>query len=281
MIEYIKMIILALICGATVALPTSSATHFSFVNSVVGFSDDGRLLGFYYAIFSVAFALAVLVLLRKIYFTGIRAVFSKDKKLLGYKKVIRNIVVSLIPVLLLFIPTGEGELVMDQFDKFLTKENLLLVSFASIISALVLVISMWYTRQGYAETKRMSDLKSTIRMSVYQLISYVIPGASKVSSAATNILISDVDSKVAVREIYLYIAPQMLLVNIVKIIRFVMTDAIIDPVTVVIAAAVVLVMSFIIISVMSRINIRRLFVFFSIYSAVFGIAAAVLSFIIK
>ncbi len=281
MIDYIKMLILALVAGATAALPTSSAAHYSVVNSIINFSEDEKLLGFYYSLISLAFALVMFVLFRKIYITGFKALFSKDESQLNYKKVIINVFVSLIPMALLFVPVGEGKLVSDYFDGFLTTGNLLLVALISVLGAFVLVISIWYTRQGNSSTKRVCDLRTAVRISVYQLISYVIPGVSRVSSAATNMLICDVDSKIVVREIYLYIAPQMFLVSIVKIIRFALGDTVIDPLMIIIALVAGAGMALLVVTKMSKVNIRRTFTFFSIYSAVFGITAAILSFVLR
>ena len=128
---------------------------------------------------------------------------------------------------------------------------------------------------------RSCDMKTTVRCSVYQLISYVIPGVSRVSSAATNMLICDVDSKVVVREIYLYIAPQMFFVNLIKALRYGLSDAVVDPIMIVIGAGVAAAMAVLVVTKMSKVNIRRTFTFFSIYSVVFGIVSAVLSFIIR
>ncbi len=281
MIDYIKMVILALTVGATAALPASSAAHYSVVNSIVNFAEDEKTLGFYYSVISIAFACVIFILLRKIYFNGFKSLFTKDESLRNYKKVMINILVSLIPMALLFIPVGEGTLLIDYFDKFLSAGNLLLVALISVLSALILIISIWYTRQGYSGTMRGCDLKTTIRFSVYQLASYVIPGISRVSSAATNMLICDVDSRIVVREIYLYIAPQMFIVNLIKALRYALSDAVVDPVMIVVGAVVGAAVSAIVVTKMSKVNIRRTFTFFSIYSAVFGITAAVLSFIIR
>lgn len=281
MIDYIKMIILALISGATAALPTSSAAHYSVVNSIVNFSEDGKTLGFYYSVISIAFSVVIFILLRKIYLNGFKALFSKDESLKNYKKVMINIWVSLVPMAVLFVPVGEGILLIDYFDKFLSSNNLLLVAVISILSALILVISIWYTRQGNSATKRVCDIKTTVRFSVYQLISYIIPGISRVSSAATNMLICDVDSRVVVREIYLYIAPQMFLVNLIKALRYALSDAVVDPIMIVIGAVVGAAMALLVVTKLSKVNIRRTFTFFSIYSAIFGVTAAILSFIVR
>ncbi len=281
MIEYIKIIILSLVCGATFALPASSSAHFSFLNAVTDFSDDTSTLGFYYAVISLAFAAVIFILLRKIYILGFRSLFDKDKKLTNYRRLMKNLLISLLPMAVLFIPVGEGKLLCDLFDNFLSSANLLLVSVANIICGLILIVSMWYTRQSYSVTKRSADTKAVIRSSVYQIVSYVIPGISRVASAGTNMLICDVESKVVVREIYLYIAPQMLLVNIVKVIRYALSDMIINPVMVIAAAVLAALMCALVVTKMSKINFRRLFPFFSGYCILTGIVFAVLSFALK
>ncbi len=281
MIEYIKMIIISLVSGATFALPVSSAAHFSFLNSVVKFSEDARSLGFYYSVMSVAFSVVIMVLLRKIYSLCAKSVFDKSEKLENYRKVMKKLLISLVPSVILFVPVSEGKLLCDLFDNFLASNNQLMVAVACIISALVTVISVWYTRQSYSVTKRRADMKTVIRSSVYQIVSYVIPGFSHVTSAGTNMLICDVESKVIVREIYLYIAPQMLLINIIKIIRYALSDMIINPVMLVICFAVVGLISVLVVTRMSKINIRRLLPFFAVYSAFTGVIFAVMSFVLK
>ncbi len=281
MIEYIKIIILSLICGVTLPLPVSSAAHFSFVNGVLDFSYDKSVLGFYYSVISVAFSAVVFVLLRKIYLLGFKSLFSKDSKLTNYRKLMKNLLFSLMPAAILFVPVSEDKLLCDLFDGFLVKSNMLLVSVACVMSAFILVVSVWYTRQSYSVTKKGADLKTVIRSSVYQIISYVIPGVSHVSSAGTNMLICDVESKIIIREIYLYIAPQMLVINTAKIIRYILSDMIINPVMVVFCVVSVLLMSMLVVTKMSKINIRRILGFFAVYGAVIGLFFAVLSFVLK
>lgn len=281
MIEYIKILIISLVCGAAFPLPVSSGAHLSFINGIVDFSADKNVLGLYYSVMSVTFSVVILIFLRKIYFSGLKSVFNKDKKLINYRTLMKNILISLIPTVILFVPVSEGKLLCDLFDDFLVKSNILLVAFASVIGSLILVVSMWYTRQGYSVTKRSADMKAVIRTSVYQIVSYVIPGISHITSASTNMLICDVESKVIVREIYLYIAPQMLLVNTVKIIRFLLSDIIINPIMVVVCVASAALMSAVVVTAMSKINIRRIFAFFTVYGAVLGTVFCVLSFILK
>lgn len=281
MIEYIKLIIISLICGVTLPLPVSSAAHFSFINGVLNFSDNKSVLGFYFSVMSLVFSVVIFVLLRKIYFLGFKSLFNKDSKLTNYRKLMKNLLISLIPALILFVPVSEDKLLCDIFDGFLVESNLLLVSVACVISALILVVSLWYTRQSYSVTKRGADTKTVIRSSVYQIISYVIPGISHVSSAGTNMLICDVESKIIIREIYLYIAPQMLIINAVKVIRYALSDMIVNPVMVIFCVLTVLLVSILVVTKMSKINIRRILGCFAVYGAVIGVIFAVLSFVLK
>lgn len=281
MIEYIKILLISLVCGVALPLPVSSGAHLSFINGILDFSDDKNVLGLYYSVMSVAFSLVIFVFLRKIYLSGIKSLFRKDKKLSGYRKLMKNILISLIPSLILFVPVSEDKLLCDIFDGFLVRSNILLVAVASVIGSLVLVISIWYTRQGYSLTKRSADTKTVIRTAVYQIVSYVIPGISRVSSASTNMLICDVESKVIIREIYLYIAPQMLLINTVKIIRFILADVIVSPLMIAVSVVSVVIMSAVVVTAMSRINIRRIFAFFAVYGGVIGAVFCVISFVLK
>ncbi|MBQ3136014.1 MAG: hypothetical protein IJB74_00890 [Clostridia bacterium] len=281
MIEYIKAIIISLISGVTFALPVSSAAHFSFTNSVVKFSEDTKSLGLYYSVMAVAFSAVIMILLRKIYSLCVQSVFDKSKKLENYRRVMKKLLISLVPSIVLFVPVSKERLLCDLFDNFLASSNLLMVAIACVIGALVTVVSVWYTKQSYSVTKRSADTKTVIRSSLYQIVSYVIPGFSHVTSAGTNMLICDVESKVIVREIYLYIAPQMLLVNIIKIIRYVLSDMIINPVMLIICFAVAALMSAFVVTAMSKINIRRLLPFFAGYSAFTGVIFAIMSFVLK
>lgn len=284
MIEYIKMIIIALVCGFMAPLPTSSSAHFSLINKAVTFASDENKLGFYFALFGVTFAVVIFFCLRKIYVKTLTSVFKKKSpgadNLNVYRNVAKNILISLIPMAVLFVPVGEGKLLLDYFDKFLLGNGLYLTGFACIINALVLLVARWYAKQENRKLKRVCGTMSALRMSVYQLVSYIVPGFSHIASGAANMLMSDVHPKVIMREVYLYLAPSMLIVNIVKIIRYLMGDTIIDAVMAVIGITVFAVMSYIVMRLVAKFNARKVLAFFSIYSAILGAGALVLTFVI-
>lgn len=284
MIEYIKIIIIALVSGFMAPLPTSSSAHFSILSKAVYLTDDESKLGFYFALFSVTLSVVIFFCLRKIYLKSFKALFTKSKEsepnLRIYKSVSKNIFLSILPMLVLFVPVGEGSLLFDYFDKFLSGNGLYLTGFACIINALVLVVARWYAKQENKKLKRVCSTGSALRMSVYQLVSYIVPGFSHVASGAANMLMGDVHPKVVMREIYLYLAPSMFIVNIAKIVKYLMNDVIIDASLAVIGIIVFAAMSYLVMRLVAKINTRKLLSFFSIYSAVLGVGAVILTFVI-
>lgn len=283
MIQYIKMVIISLVSGIMMPLPVSSSAHVSFLNKVMNYTSDHNVLSFYYAVFSMAFAVVVFFNLRKIY-SKIFASFLKSKSgemngAKSYRKVGKNILLSLLPLAVLYIPVSKEMLIIDFFDKFLSPSGLLLSAFACLISAFIIVISVWYTRQKNASTLRGSSTKTVMRTAFYQLFSYVVPGMSKISLGSVNFLICDIEPKVIMREVYLYVAPQVFVVSLVKIIRGLVVDLVVDPLAIIIGAVISIVTSAVIIHFVSKVNMRKLLGFFAGYSAVFAVAVFIMSLI--
>ena len=282
MIEYIKMFVMALINGVMMPLPVSSSAHVSFLNKVLGYTEDGSILSFYYAVFSMAFAVVIFFNLRKIYSKVFKNIFGdnkNDKSAAAYRKAGKNIIFSLIPVVLLFIPVSKDMLIIDFFDKFLSSSGLLLTTFASLISALVFVVAVWYTKQNNAPLLRSASTKTVIRSAIYELVAFVVPGTSKIAIGSVNMLICDVEPRVIMREVYLYSAPAIFTVSLVKIIRGLVVDLVVDPLAIIIGAVVSIIASAIIVNFVSKVNMRKLFGFFAWYSVIFGVSAFIMSLI--
>lgn len=282
MIEYIKILILAIFTGVTAPLPTSSAAHYSFLNCVLNFSSDEKLFGFYYSCFMIAFSFAVILALRKIYSKSLKAFFSKDKDRItrAYKERQKNIILSVLPVFLLFVPVSKDMLLADYFEKFLSTNSLLIVAATSIICGFILVIAIWYIKKGVNAKKRGAATADVIRMSIYNLVSFAVPGVSKVSVSATNLLICDTDPQVITREVFMYLAPQVLVFNLVKVVRAIVTGIVFDPVVLAVGVVAVALSGGLIISLSGKVNMKKLYGFFSVYSIVFGIFVGVISFIL-
>lgn len=286
MIEYLKMIIAAIITGITAPLPVSSSAHFSFLTNVLGLSGDETRFSLYYSAFIAAFAVVIFISFRKIYIGCLKSVLvSKKNKeeygaVKGYKFIFKNVLVSLVPTCLLFIPVSKEKLLMDYFDAFLSLNGLILAGFACVITACVLVISLWYTRKNLRSRNQTTGLKTALRLSLYQLPCYIIPGFSHVAAGSVNLLICDVKSKTFLRELYVYLAPSMFVVGLVKLIRCVASGILFDPFVLIAGVIFFAVCARLILALTTRLDVRRMFAFFAIYSFVFGIFIAGASFFI-
>lgn len=281
MIEYLKMVIVAIVSGLTAPLPTSSAAHYNFFANVVGLTAEGNRMSFYYYGFMLCFSLVILLIFRHTVLRGFKLAFKKNSdNSRDNRYFIKNVIISLIPTAILFIPVAKGKFIMDYMDAFLNINGLILAGFGCIITACVLIVAMWYTSKSKHKVRRAVDKKTAFRLSFYQLPCYVIPGFSHIASGAVNLFISDLSYKNLVEQLYIYLAPSMFFVSLIKIIRLLLTGIILDPVMLLIGAVSFIAASVLIINIAKKINIRRLFAFFSIYSVAFGIFTIVISFFI-
>lgn len=276
MLELIRVIIIAIFSGVLTPLPVSASAHFALLNDLLGFSTDENVLAFYVAVFSLVFAVVLVFSLRKIYFNTIKAVFTFNKekleqKHLGtYKKLSYNLLLSLIPVALLYIPITDENLLIDYFANFSLPTNLILVGLASIFLGFMMLISFWYTKNANTRTHKISKTSDVVRFSIYQIPTYIIPGMSPVACGVSKLIIRDVNSKTVMREVYTYIAPQMLLISIIQLIRISIEQVSVSPISVIAGVIVMLVISSIIVMLVSKFNIKKLFAFFAVYSIILG-----------
>lgn len=284
MIEYIKAAIISIISGLFAPLPFSHSAGYSYLSYVLDFGQNSSLCIFYYSIISIAFSLAVFFSLRKIYFKGFRALFStKNSKIhnrSGYRKLMLNVLISLLPAAVMSIPYSNDRILLDLFNEQLGTAHLLVTALCCIGSGLFLLVAHWYTKQSYALTKRSADTKSLVRFSIYQILAYFLPGVSNVSLGATSFLISDIDNRVIIREMLTYIAPSMLTVNIVRLVRVCMGGGIIpNPIMIAICAVCAIAAGLVMIKLLSKIDFRKICIFFSVFSIIFGTAAAIALFV--
>ncbi len=283
MLEIIKVIILAIFSGTLLPLPVSANAHFAVLNDLLSFSTDENAITVYISIFTLAFAVALVFNLRKIYFNLFKSLFIFDKKTLekkkltSYKSLSLNMLLSFIPLAIIFIPVTEDKLLIDYFANFNLSSNLILVGIASVFLGFIMLISAWYSKYSNSKIHRISKMGDIIRMSIYQAPTYIIPGLSQVAVAVSKLIIRDVNSKTVMREAYTYLAPQMLIISIIQLVRMSMTDVSIPPITAVIGAIIALTVSGIVIMIISKFNIKKLFSFFAVYSIILGVYAIVVS----
>lgn len=91
-------------------------------------------------------------------------------------------------------------------------------------------------------------------------------------------LICDAKKNTFMSELYVYLAPSMLIVGLVKMIRIIAGDLIFDPIILIVSMVVFALAAKLIIRFVSKTNISRMLGLFCVYSLVYGIFIAVASF---
>ncbi len=275
MIEYIKTLIMGIVVGITAPLPVSSSGHFYVVNSFLELSQDKTTVSFYYSFFMLAFSVVIMISMKDLYIKTLKSIPKKQK---NYKLRLGNILLSVAVSALLFIPIPKvGRSLIDYFDSFLSADSFLnpiLIGMASVFSGLFLIISIWYSQKGKTGTKKTVPSRSSLRMYIYSLPAYIIPGASKISISSVNLILCDINPAVILREVYFYMAPQIFIINIIKIVKSALTGITFDAVALGVGMVAVCLAAFLIISLLRKANIKKLSGFFSVYSILFGIAVA-------
>lgn len=273
MAEYIKAIILAVVTGFTAPLPTSSSGHFFGVNTFIGFSENSDVLSLYYSVFMIAFSLVILISLKDVYVKTF-SVSSSGRK--NYRLRLRNMLFSILISCLIFVPVpGTDKLISDFFGGFMSTDNFLnpiLIGSAFIFTGLLMLLSIWYIKKGGNRKRKTVPFRSSVRMYIYSLPSYIIPGASKISLSAVNLTLCDVSSIVILREVYFYSAPPILVVNVIRFVLAVFDKTQFNIAVLVVAAVVAALTAYISVYIIRNINPKKLFMICSIYSLLVGVA---------
>ena len=273
MIHYFKLLIISFICSVFVAFPVSSGGHFAYLNNVLTFTTDKNEASFYFSIISFVFSIASLICVRKLYFKGFKALGrkyqGKDKD--SYKKMFVGILISLASSLVMIIPCGKGKLLSDIFVSFLNSKDMLVVASGSIFGGICSIAAIWYSRVRAKEVKRSASNSDIIRMTCYSLLSNFFPGFSKMSVASNSLIVSGVSENSVIRDALLYMSPAIFLLSLIRIIRCLVSGVGLDPIMIGICAIVSAFGSYVSLSLIRRVNIKSIIIFFSVYSVIFGI----------
>lgn len=276
MIETLKIIILSVICGVTSLLPTSSLGHFALINEVFGNADKTFNSSFYYALFTLAAGIAMYL-----YYFGIHSKIAKNifkKKIAltsdadkAYKKAGRNLTLSLLPLLILYIPVGKNSFVGSLGKYFLSSDSLVFVGISSIFCAVLMFISLWYLGRDYAEKENLLSAKNSFFFGIYQLPAYIFPGLSHVSIGASRTSVSDIDIKNVLKETYLYLAPAFIISGVSRVIFYYNSGEGLNIIAALIGFVISLVFSLLMLSFINKYFSKKTYKAFTIYTLVFGL----------
>ena len=274
MLEYIKTVIIAFISSVFAPVAASSSAHFVLFENILSFSKTKEESAFYYSIISVIFSLVSMFFVRKIYKKGFIVVFGKKKKtdnMKTYKTMMKGILVSLVPCVLMLIPVSSEKIVLDYFTDYLWKNNILVSAFCCFAMGFVLLIAAWFTKQKSIDKHRNSTLTDVARITVYQTISYIFPGLSPVSLSATGLIVGGVEESVIIRDVLIYTSPSLFLISIMRLVKTSLTLIEFDIIKIAICVLSAVAGTVLMLNIVSKVNIKKSFLFFSVYSVLFGL----------
>lgn len=283
MIDYIKTAIISFITSIFSPVAASSSAHFVFLENVLSFSKNKEESAFYYSIISLTFALTAIFFVRKIYIKGFKSLSKKkDKSSVGkaYKDMMTGLLISLIPAVLMLVPISKERLLLDVFTDYLWKNNILVSSFCCFAMGFVILVAAWFSKQKNIEKHRNSKKTDVLRISLYQIAAHIFPGLSSVSLSATGLIVSGVEESVIMRDVLIYISPSMLLISVMRIVRTALLGVELDVLKIILCAVFAFLGNILMLNVVSKINIKKSFVFFSVYSVIFAIFMTVSSLLI-
>ncbi len=276
MFETLKIISLSVLYGVTSLLPVSSLGHFSLLTEVFGFSQENFNSSFYYSLFSAGAGLAMYIYYFGIHKKILKNLFRKKATLTSqadkaYKTAGRNILISLLTLLILFIPTGKMRFVFSLGEYFLSKGSLIFVGIASIFCAVLMFISIWYLNRDYASKTNLLSVKNVIFFGLYQLPAYIFPGLSHISVGASRTAVSDIDIKNVLKETYLYLAPAFLITGAVKGFYYYDSSKGINIIAAVAGFVLSFALSLLMLSFINKYFSKKAYRAFAIYTLVFGL----------
>lgn len=276
MIQTLKILLLSAVYGFTSLLPTSSLGHFSLFKEVLGYTDENFNASFYYALFSIGAGLAMYIYYFSVHTKIIKNTFRKKSSITldseaAFHVAGKNIILSLLPLLILFIPTGKNGFVGSLGNYFLSDDSLIFVGIASLFCSVLMFISHWYVKSEYTEKENLISSKNAVFFGLYQLPAYIFPGISHVSIGTSRVAVSDIDIKNVLKETYLYLAPAFMISGISRVIFYYNGGEGIN----LIHAAAGLLISFVVSMIMLNFINRRFslktYKAFTIYTFVFGL----------
>lgn len=276
MIETLKIALLSLLYGVTSLLPASSLGHFSLLKEVLGYTDENFNASFYYALFSIAAGLAMYINCIRIHKGIVKNTFCKKEKVttpegIAYRNAGKNMLLSLLPLIILFVPTGKNGFVGSLGSYFLSDNSLIFVGVASIFCAVLMFISLWYIKTGNAEKRNLISAKNAVFFGLYQIPAYIFPGLSHISLGVSRTAISDVNIKNILKEAYVYIAPAFIITGASRVIFYFNSGEGLNLIGAIVGFAVSFVLSMLMISFINKFFSNKTYKAFAIYNLVFGL----------
>ena len=270
-IEYLKALIEGVFVGFSAPLPISSSVHMFLTEKLMSTDADRTLISFYFYVYMLTFSVVLFLNFRSLYIKTYKGLIRKEKTALFRGK---NLLISVAISLFLFLPISENGGAAFLFDGFMSQTSALnpfLAGIGSVFSGVILLLCLWYAKHNRTEKKNTASRIDVVKNSLLSLPAYLIPGLSKVTNKSVGLILCDIVPVKALRECYFYLAPELFIISLIKIIFYLIDGVNFDPVALSIGILSVAVINLLVLNILRRFSIKKLFGFCSAYSVVIGI----------
>lgn len=283
--EIFKALILGIVQGITEFLPISSSGHLSVFRQLFNVETDTA--GLFSAMLHIGTLVAILLMFYKpIYelfeeFTlCIRDILDRKftfniKKMSATRRMLFMFIISCVPLLLLFIPTGTDTNLMDTVSVFSNDNSLLAEGICFMVTGFLLLLGT--TLNCNYKTKKNITPATALMIGVAQLFAACFPGISRSGSTISAGLCCGVSKKNMIRYSFILCIPAVLASGLVEFKDAIETDIIVPvfPLIVgVITSAVVGVFAIKLLQILMK---KDLFKYFGFYCLALGFITTIIS----
>ncbi|MBR4287548.1 MAG: undecaprenyl-diphosphate phosphatase [Clostridia bacterium] len=283
--EIVQALFLGIIQGLTEFLPVSSSGHMSIFRHFSGMATEGS--GLFSAMLHIGTLVAIFIVFYKPIYELFMEFFKCFKDLFARKldsfklknmsvtrRMLFMFVISCVPLLLLLLPVGNGNNLMDAVDVFSSDNSIKAEGLCFMITGFVLLLGSTVS-QGTKRHKNVTPLTALI-IGVAQFFAACFPGISRSGSTVSAAMCCKVSKNNAIRYSFILSIPAVLASGLVEF-KDAMESAEIVPVfpllVGVIASAVVGVLS---IKLLQLILKKNLYKYFGIYCVILGFIVTII-----
>ena len=222
--DIIKALILGVVQGITEFLPISSSGHLSLFTHF--FKIESETGGLFSAMLHIGTLIAILITFYKpLYelflecFSIVKDILAKDfsfkfKDMSETRRMLFCFVISCIPLLLLLLPVGNGQILMDLVGVFSSDSSIKAEGLCFMFTGFFLLLGSIIS-ENTIRTKKITPF-SALMIGIAQFFAACFPGISRSGSTISSALCCKVSKKNAIRYSFILSVPAVLAGGLVE-----------------------------------------------------------------
>jgi len=266
--EWLQLIVLAIVQGVTEIMPISSSGHLAVISEVLGWPDQGQAFD---AVLHLGTFLAMIIFFWREWLDIIRGAFGRRQALGGEvpQGFYRIILAAIIPAGLV------GFFAADFFNQI---RNLQIISLMFLVTAVLIVVSARYFDHGKKHLKNIGCFEG-IGIGVAQVLG-LIAGVSRSGITIIAGLYNGLTRETAVRFSFILGAPLTLAAGLYSLTKFLARPEIFDMTQLIVGLGIACVVGYISLSLFMRIVTSGKFSYFAYYLLILAFGLMLFSFLV-